>query len=53
MLFRSETCPLLEVWDSEKSKLIVDSINSMSDNVLEYKNLIDVKRLLNNMSTKL
>ena len=43
-----ETCPLLEVWDSEKSKLIVDSINSMSDNVLEYKNLIDVKRLLNN-----
>jgi len=40
--------PLQQVWDDpEKRTLIVDSINSMSEAVLDYKNLGLIKRILN------
>ena len=40
---------LVNFWDNlEHKKLILDSINSMTDNILTYKNLHDVKRVLNN-----
>lgn len=43
-----ETCPLHQFWDDiEKRQTIVDSVNSMSDAVLEYKNLIEIKKILN------
>lgn len=43
-----ETCPLINFWnDLEKRQIIVDSVNSMSDAVLEYKNLVAVKEILN------
>lgn len=38
--------PLKEVWNNK----ILDSINSMSDAVLEYKNLHHIKKLLNNIA---
>ena len=41
-------CPLKEVW-SESGNIILESINSMSNNILEYKNLIGIKEYLNNM----
>lgn len=43
---RVETVPLREVWDTQ-SQEIIDSINSMSDAVLDYKNLRDIKNLIN------
>ncbi len=40
--------PLEVVWaDQEKRELILDSINSMSENILHYKNLHQVKKILN------
>ena len=45
---RVETCPLHKLWsDDEKRQSIVDSINSMSNNILEYKNLFKIKEILN------
>jgi hypothetical protein len=39
---------LQQLWDDpEKRTLIVDSINSMSEAVLDYKNLGLIKRILN------
>ena len=40
-----EVLPLKEVW----SKDILDSINSMSDSILNYKGLVEIKDLLNRM----
>jgi hypothetical protein len=40
--------PLQEVWDdAEKRLLIMNSINSMSDSVLIYKNLEHIKTIIN------
>jgi hypothetical protein len=40
--------PLEVVWvEQEKRELILDSINSMSENILHYKNLHQVKKILN------
>jgi len=40
--------PLEVVWvEKEKRELILDSINSMSENILYYKNLYQVKKMLN------
>lgn len=38
-----DVCPLRTVWDTR----ILDSINSMSDAVLDYKNLREIKHFLN------
>lgn len=47
-LIRLYVMPLADVFkDTEKKKKIKDSINSMSDNTLEYKNLIRIKNLIN------
>ena len=40
-----EVVPLNKVWNSR----ILESINSMSDNVLKYKNLIEIKKYLNGL----
>ena len=40
-----DVVPLLEVWDQKE--IILDSINSMSDAILTYKNLHEIKELLN------
>ena len=40
-----DVLPLREVW----SKNILDSINSMSDNILNYKGLVEIKDFLNRM----
>jgi hypothetical protein len=40
--------PLQQVWDDpEKRTLIVDSIHSMSEAVLDYKNLRIIKEIIN------
>jgi hypothetical protein len=40
--------PLQEVWDyPNKRQMIVDSINSMSEAVLDYKNLRIIKEIIN------
>ena len=40
--------PLPQVWDDpNKRQMIVDSINSMSEAVLDYKNLAVIKRIIN------
>lgn len=45
---RVETEPLTVIWkDSEKRAVLLDSINSMTDAVLTYKNLHHIKTLLN------
>lgn len=42
-----DTYPLIEIWDSNELRIkIIDSINSMSDAVLDYKNLRHIKALL-------
>ena len=41
-----DVVPLAEIWE-EHNQLILDSINSMTDDVLTYKNLHDVKKFLN------
>jgi hypothetical protein len=44
-----ETRPLREIWQLEdQKKLLLQSLNSMSDSVLEYKKLTQIKNLLNN-----
>ena len=40
-----EVFPLNKVWNSS----ILKSINSMSESVLEYKNLIEIKKYLNSL----
>ena len=40
-----EVVPLNEVWNIS----ILKSINSMSESVLEYKNLIEIKKYLNSL----
>ena len=40
-----EVSPLNDVWNSS----ILKSINSMSDSVLDYKNLIEIKKYLNSL----
>ena len=40
-----DVLPLSEVWD----KRILESINSMTENVLNYKGLTQIKELLNRM----
>jgi len=43
-----DTCPLQELWtDIEKQRILLDSINSMTDTVLTYKNLHHIKEILN------
>jgi hypothetical protein len=43
-----ETCPLNQLWDNiEYRQKILDSVDSMSDSVLQYKNLVDIKKILN------
>jgi len=42
-----DVVPLLEVWDQKD--VILESLNSMSDNILTYKNLHEIKKLLNNL----
>jgi hypothetical protein len=44
-LIKVEVFPLRDVWDPK----ILDSINSMSENVLNYKGLVEIKDLLNTM----
>ena len=47
---RVETCPLSEIWnDPIKKQRILDSTNSMTDAVLDYKNLHHIKILLNTL----
>ncbi len=51
MLFtvKVEMNPLTSVWnDTEKRNVIISSIDSMSDAMLEYKNLKTIKSILNN-----
>ena len=39
--------PLMHVWDDpEKRALIVESVNSMSETVLDYKNLAHIKKIV-------
>ena len=43
-----EMTPFGEVWeDGEKRKVLVSSLNSMSEAVLEYKGLKEIKKLIN------
>ena len=42
-LIKVEVIPLKEVWD----KKILESINSMSEDILKYKGLVKIKKLLN------
>jgi hypothetical protein len=43
-----EMHPLQQIWDDyEKRTLIVDSVNSMSEPVLNYKNLTQIQRIIN------
>ena len=51
MLFsvKVEMNPLNGIWeDHEKRNTLIDSIDSMSDAMLEYKNLKAIKSILNN-----
>ena len=42
-LVKVDVIPLKKVWNEK----ILESINSMSENVLKYKNLIEIKKFLN------
>lgn len=42
-----EVTPLYKIWESNKQK-IIDSINSMSPNIIQYKNLDKIKQIINN-----
>ena len=44
-LIKVDVYSLKDVWDLK----ILDSVNSMSDNVLNYKGLVEIKKLLNKM----
>lgn len=47
-LVRVDTCPLGEIWqDPARRDLIIQSVDTMSDNVLQYKNLVKIKEVLN------
>ena len=47
-LVRVDTCPLGEIWqDFARRDLIIQSVDTMSDNVLQYKNLTKIKEVLN------
>lgn len=49
---RVETEPLTVIWnDQEKRNTLLDSVNSMTDAVLEYKNLHHIKEILNKKKT--
>jgi hypothetical protein len=49
---RVETEPLITIWDDlEKRQVLMDSINSMTDAVLTYKNLHYIKEILNKKMT--
>ena len=45
-LIKVEVFPLRDVWDPR----ILDSINSMSESILNYKGLVEIKDLLNRMN---
>lgn len=43
-----KTQPLAEIWtNKDKRQSIIDSVNSMTDAVLDYKNLREIKSLIN------
>ena len=42
-LVKVDVVPLRDVWD----EIILESINSMSENVIKYKNLSEIKKFLN------
>jgi hypothetical protein len=42
-LIKVEVVPLSKIWNIK----ILESINSMSENVLNYKDLLQIKKLLN------
>ena len=45
-----ETHPLQIIWqDSDQKTAMINSLNSMTDAVLDYKNLRDIKNLLNSL----
>jgi hypothetical protein len=47
-LVKVEMHPLKKVWEEkEKRELLLDSINSMTEETLTYKNLHQIKYLLN------
>lgn len=49
---RVETEPLAVIWDNqEKRNTLLNSVNSMTDAVLEYKNLHHIKEILNKKKT--
>ena len=49
-LVKVETCPLQDFWqDLDKRSSILASINSMTDAVLDYKNLAKTKEILNRL----
>jgi hypothetical protein len=40
--------PLFSIWDDpDRRKIIIESVNSMSENVLKYKNLQHIKHIIN------
>jgi hypothetical protein len=43
-----DVVPLLDIWNMHKL-LIMESLNSMSDNVIRYKNLSEIKKYLNSI----
>ena len=45
-LVKVDVISLKEVWD----ELILESINSMSDNIIKYKNLSEIKKFLNTIT---
>ena len=45
---RVEVIPLRQIWDTRAAD-IIGSINSMSETVLEYKNLTQIKNILNKL----
>ena len=45
-LIKVEVFPLRDIWDPK----ILDSINSMSESILNYKGLVEIKDLLNRMN---
>lgn len=48
---RVEMTPLMEIWgDEEKRTAIISSVNSMSEAVLEYKGLREIREVINRIS---
>jgi hypothetical protein len=45
-LVKVDVVPLEDLWD----EVILESINSMSDDVINYKNLSEIKKFLNNLN---